>query len=191
MNRSMLSSESTSWGTPRAFYDWLDRQFRFTLDVCATKDNAKHPRFFSPKDNGLSQSWEGETAFCNPPYGDAIAGWAEKCRDEALHNRAIVAMLVPSRVDTRWWAAFVMSEDKAAGRLLRSGYDPHSRVLWLRWDGLLTGVYHHDARLRFEGMSTDSAPFPSSVVIHASPGRSRPPSAAERDDAPLLSGWLR
>lgn len=191
MNRALLSSESTTWGTPRPFYDWVDRQFHFTIDVCATKDNAKHPRFFSPRDNGLSQSWEGETAWCNPPYGRGIGEWVDKSRDEAIFNRAISVLLLPARVDTDWWCTCVMSEDGRAGKLLRSGYDPHSRVLWLRWEGLLTGVYHHDRRLSFDGMADDTAPFPSSLVFHVAPSRSRPTSSAERDDAPLTSGWLR
>jgi len=194
MNRALLTSDSGLWGTPRAFYEWLNSQLAFTIDVCALPTNTKHSRFFTPKDNGLAQSWEGETVWCNPPYGHGRIGpWLEKARDEALFARALVTLLVPARVDSDWWQTFVMSADGGAGRLVRSWFDPESRVLWLRWAGLVTGVYFHDARLDFEGAADDGAPFPSAVVFHASPSRrpaiERPvPEPGARG---LTKGWPR
>lgn len=184
MNRALLSSKSAEWGTPTPFYESLDALFAFTLDVCATHGNAKHPRYFTARDNGLAQSWEGETAFCNPPYGRGIGDWLRKGRDEAMHARALCAFLVPARVDTDWWHAFVMSYDGAPGRLRRSSLHEASRVLWLQREGLTTGVCFHDERIAFEGMTKDdAAPFPSAVVIHAHPSR-RP---AKKHG--LTAGW--
>ncbi len=171
MNRALLSSESPEWGTPKDFFDARDAELAFTIDVCAQASNAKRRRFYSPRDNGLAQSWEGETAWCNPPYGRAIGGWVQKARDEAMRARCLTCLLLPARVDTDWWRTFVMTGDGAAGRLLRSWYLPSTRVWWLRWEALVTGVYFHDERLAFEGMADDAAPFPSAVVWHASPSR--------------------
>ncbi|MFZ5440502.1 MAG: DNA N-6-adenine-methyltransferase [Myxococcota bacterium] len=195
LNRSMLSSDSTLWGTPRDFYEWLAEQFAFTIDVCALPTNKKHRRFFSPADNGLAQSWEGETAWCNPPYGRGIGNWLDKGRDEAMHARALAVFLVPARPDTDWWNNFVMSHDGRAGRLLRSSYHVESRVLWLRWEALITGVYFHDERVAFEGMDSedDAAPFPSAIIIHAHPSR-RPPAQRpqlEEGQRLLTLGWPR
>lgn len=187
MNRALLTSDSGLWGTPRAFYEWLNSQLAFTIDVCALPTNTKHSRFFTPRDNGLAQSWEGETAWCNPEYGRGIGQWLLKARDEAMRARALVALLVPARVDADWWRVGVMSSDGAAGRLVRSWYDVESTVLWLRWEGLVTGVYFHDARLDFEGAADDGAPFPSAVVFHSSPSR-RP--AIERPVLEPGARWL-
>ena len=41
INRGLMSSNSGEWETPQAFFDKLDREFRFTLDACATDENAK------------------------------------------------------------------------------------------------------------------------------------------------------
>lgn len=183
MNRALLSSESPEWGTPRDFFDARDAELSFTVDVCATPTNAKHRRFYSKRDNGLAQSWEGETAWCNPPYGRAIGDWVRKARAEAMYARCLTALLLPARVDTDWWRHFVMSADRKAGRLVRSGYHPETRVWWLRWEALVTGVYFHDARLEFEGAAEDGAPFPSVVVWHASP--SRKPATKTG----LVAGW--
>lgn len=195
LSRSLLSSDSTLWGTPRREYEWLNAQFAFTIDLAALPTNAKHRRFYSPKDNSLARSWEGETGFLNPPYGRGIGGWCEKARDEAMHENAIVVQLVPARVDTEWWSTFVMSFDAKAGRLLRTTLHQPSRVMWLRFEALVTGIYFHDERIAFDGMSEDddAAPFPSAIVIQAGTGR-RPPVAKpqlEEGQRWLTEGWPR
>lgn len=37
----MFSSKDTDWETPQDFFDVLDAEFNFTLDVCAKPENAK------------------------------------------------------------------------------------------------------------------------------------------------------
>lgn len=78
----------------------LHERFCFTLDAAALPHNAKLPRFFSPVDDGLSQSWAGERVWCNPPYS-RIEPWIEK----AWASRAdLVVMLLPAnRTEQGWW----------------------------------------------------------------------------------------
>jgi hypothetical protein len=83
-HRVMTASTTTVRATPQETYDYLDGQMHFTIDVCANEKNHKHPRYFSERDNGLAQSWEGETFFCNPPYGKQIFGWVSKARDSCM-----------------------------------------------------------------------------------------------------------
>ena len=50
------------WGTPQDLFDRLSEEFGgFDLDVCANAENAKCPRYFTEKDDGLSQDWKGRT----------------------------------------------------------------------------------------------------------------------------------
>ena len=49
------SSESCEWSTPQNFFEKLNQQFHFEVDVCATDDNAKCARYFTAKENGLVQ----------------------------------------------------------------------------------------------------------------------------------------
>jgi phage N-6-adenine-methyltransferase len=185
----MLTSNKTDYGTPRDFYGWLDRQFHFSVDLAAHGGNYKHKRYFSPEQNSLHQSWEGETGFLNPPYGRGLSGWLQKARDSAMHQRAIIALVIPARVGSKWWQRYVMCADRAAGKLRESYYVPESRMLWLRWEGLVTGVYFHHERLDFEGSDErgESAPFDTAVVVHASTNRG--PPAAARDPKSLLWRW--
>lgn len=95
------SSASDEWETPQELFEALDGEFHFTLDVCATKANAKCRRFFTEQDDGLAQEWSG-VCWMNPPYGDAIEAWVRKA-SEAAWGGATVVCLVPARVDTAWW----------------------------------------------------------------------------------------
>jgi len=201
VNRALLSSESSAWRTPWNLWHALDRQFAFTLDACASADNAKHPRFFSEKDNGLAQSWEGETAWVNPPYGRALPSWVERTRNAAIDENAIAVELVPFRPDTAWWRDFVMQADGAGGPLRRAQYLQVQSSWVYEWRRLRVQVWCYPGRVSFgkpAGSSAveETAPFPTAIVIVSSP--SRRPARARRSTEevdpliPLLTaGWAR
>lgn len=102
----MFSSATDEWPTPRAFFDHLNREFRFTLDVCATPDNAKCSAYFTRDDDGLSREWSG-VCWMNPPYGSEIGAWMRKAYESAQAG-AVVVCLVPARTDTAWWHDYAM-----------------------------------------------------------------------------------
>ncbi len=54
----MFSSETDLWATPQDFFDRLDDEFHFTLDPCATPENAKCDKYFTVKEDGLKQDWQ-------------------------------------------------------------------------------------------------------------------------------------
>jgi len=47
MNGVHFSSKTDLWSTPQDFFDELNEKYNFTLDPCATKDNAKCKKFFT------------------------------------------------------------------------------------------------------------------------------------------------
>jgi site-specific DNA-methyltransferase (adenine-specific) len=77
-----FSSQTNEWATPQDFFNELDKEFNFTLDPCATKENAKCQKFYTFEDDGLKQSWDGERTFCNPPYGREIGKWVKKASEQ-------------------------------------------------------------------------------------------------------------
>jgi len=97
-----FSSATGEWETPPALFNELDRIFGgFTLDPCATPENAKCARYFTREDDGLSREWTGKV-FMNPPYGREIGKWVRKAWAESLRGALVVCLLL-ARVDTRWW----------------------------------------------------------------------------------------
>jgi phage N-6-adenine-methyltransferase len=131
-------SKTHLWSTPPEFFRALDQEFGFELDVCALPENAKCERYFSPKEDGLKQNWQG-VCWMNPPYGREISRWVEKAYLSAAAGATVVCQL-PARTDTQWWHRFVMQASE---------------------------VRYIPGRLKF-GENANSAPFPSAVVIFRS-----------------------
>jgi phage N-6-adenine-methyltransferase len=134
---ALYSSNTVEWPTPRSLFERLDRRYHFTLDPCATPDNAVCPLYFTAADDGLKQDWGTHSVFCNPPYGRTIGKWARKCF-EASQRGATVVLLVPARTDTKWY---------------------HD---WVQGKGTVTFIR---GRLRF-GSTKGSAPFPSMICVY-------------------------
>lgn len=98
-----FSSDTCEWTTPQAFFDGVNARFAFTLDVCATPENAKCPAYYTQKEDGLRQPWHGRV-WCNPPYGRGIGRWVERAWRTVQAGEAELAVcLVPARTDTTWW----------------------------------------------------------------------------------------
>jgi len=134
----MFSSKTDLWATPQNFFDELNAEFHFTLDPCATPENAKCAKYFTAEDDGLKQDWAGHTVFCNPPYGREIGKWVKKCYEESKKPGITVVMLIPARTDTSYFHDYIYKKAKEI-RFVRG-------------------------RLKF-GNSKNSAPFPSMVVV--------------------------
>jgi phage N-6-adenine-methyltransferase len=116
--RSYVDDRAT---TPEVFVP-LHERFRFTIDVAASAENAKLPRFYTAEDDGLAQDWTGERVFCNPPYS-RIEPWCEKAHGGSAE---LVVMLLPAnRTEQGWWQrqvepqrlAGLISVEFLAGRL--------------------------------------------------------------------------
>jgi site-specific DNA-methyltransferase (adenine-specific) len=97
-----FSSQTCEWATPQVLFDRLHARYGFTLDACATADNAKCPVYFTRDEDELTQTWTGRV-WMNPPYGREIAGWMRKAWEAAQSTAELVVCLVPARTDTAWW----------------------------------------------------------------------------------------
>ena len=78
----------TEWSTPQSFFDALNDEFHFTIDVCAVPHNAKIPRHFSPLDDALNQSWKNDVCWMNPPYGRGqnVYAWVKKAYETSMNG---------------------------------------------------------------------------------------------------------
>jgi len=143
------SSATPEWYTPdhivesvlKAFAGYID------LDPCTNSKiapNIPARTLFDKTDDGIKQSWFGKV-FVNPPYGREIKQWVTKCCEEYANGLVSeIILLVPARVDTKWFAMI---------------HDNH----WCSVDG----------RLKFkseDGLDKNSAPFPSAVIYFGKDG---------------------
>lgn len=104
--KTKFSTGRQNWETPSSVFDPLNAEFKFTLDVCATEENAKCNRYYTEDDNALSQSWDG-VCWMNPPFGTQSA-WVKKAYDESQRNGTTVVCLLPARTNTNWWHSYCM-----------------------------------------------------------------------------------
>ena len=141
---TLFSSKSDDWRTPEAIFDKLNEEFRFTLDPCATSENSQCIRYYTKEQDGLKQSWEGETVFCNPPYSQ-INQWVKKAYEESFKPGTIVVLLIPARTDTKYFHDYILNR---------------SEIRFLK------------GRLKFNNAKFN-APFPSMVVIFRAAGVDR------------------
>lgn len=152
--KTIFSSDSTDWTTPWAFFEKLNKKYDFTLDPCASIESAKCEKYYTATDDGLLQNWGGHTVFMNPPYGRGLSKWVQKAYEESKKANTKVVCLLPSRTDTKWWHTYCMKADE---------------------------IYFIKGRLKF-GDSTNSAPFPSAVIIFSNDFKPKVGTMKNSDD---------
>ena len=147
------TSNKQDYETPDETYNELHSELKFTIDVCASKENAKHERFFTEEDNGLKQSWHGERCFCNPPY-KYTSKWVAKAYEETQRpdGAQLVALLIPARPDTTYWHKWILQTPVGNSYANTRNIPKNIEVRFIK------------GRLRFKG-AQNSAPFPSCVII--------------------------
>ncbi|MEX3655273.1 phage N-6-adenine-methyltransferase [Mycolicibacterium fortuitum] len=147
VNRGLFTSTTDEWPTPIDLFRELNAEFSFTLDPCASADNAKCDVYYTIQDDGLRQPWHG-TVFMNPPYGRAIGQWVAKAHAESRKGATVVC-LIPARTDTTYWHEYVMQA---------------AEVRFIR--GRLNFANARQDNRKATGESkAHNAPFPSVIVI--------------------------
>jgi site-specific DNA-methyltransferase (adenine-specific) len=112
ITKGMMSSNTDDWATPQKLFDELNKEFKFTLDPCATKENTKCKKFYTQEDNGLSKDWTGRV-FMNPPYGRVIGEWVKKAYESVRGGSAeIVVCLLPARTDTKYFHDYIYGKSE-------------------------------------------------------------------------------
>lgn len=149
---------SDNWETPPEVFDPLNKEFGFTLDVCASGENAKCSTFFTEEDDGLGQSWTQPESYSsatlrgrilwppqicwmNPPYSQ-WQKWVQKASEESTMGATVVALL-PSRTDTKAFHRYIWKKPRVELRFV-------------------------EGRIKFVD-APSSAPFPSMICIFRPP----------------------
>lgn len=103
--------QKDKWATPFKLFKKLNDEFLFTLDPCAEYHTAKCDRFYTEEQDGLAQSWTGDSVFVNPPYSRGnIDKWVEKCYLESLNSSTVVVALLPVSTSSDWWHNWIVNK---------------------------------------------------------------------------------
>lgn len=109
INKGLFTSKTDNWATPQLFFDELNKEFNFTMDVCADNDNAKCHKYFTKEQDGLRQDWCNQNVWCNPPYGREIGKWVKKASET---QGGVVVMLLPARTDTQYFHQYIYGKSE-------------------------------------------------------------------------------
>ena len=153
MVEALESKDTDEWETPDYLYKSMDDIYHFTLDVCATDDNAKCDEYYTIAEDGLKCDW-GRFNWCNPPYSRGqLERWLKRAYEETLKGNTTV-VLMPSNTDTCYFHEYVWDERVNS---------------WYRW---IETVYMVNGRLKFSD-AKNSARFPSMLVVFSGHSNSK------------------
>lgn len=112
------------WGTPRPFFERLNRVFAFDFDAFASHQNHLLTRYsthagtffgrtldgvpLAETDNdGLTEPWEGRRVFMNPPYSRGLLEATLRKASQERNDAQVIVALIPDSRDTGWWWDYV------------------------------------------------------------------------------------
>jgi hypothetical protein len=110
-------TENKDWCTPIKYIDAVKSVFggEIDLDPCSSKYSIVNAKieYQLPYNDGLSEEWNYNTIYVNPPYGNdkergtRIYDWFKKIASSyAMYNNEIIA-LVPVATNTSHWKHYV------------------------------------------------------------------------------------
>jgi phage N-6-adenine-methyltransferase len=134
--RTLFSSRTADWATPRKLFASLDAEFGFSLDVAADDINHCCQGYFTAVEDGLKQDWGNRDMLVQSAHSRRIREWVAKAYNAAQRGATVVC-LIPARTCTSWWHDYCL---KGEIRYIRG-------------------------RLTFNDDKKKRAPSPSAVVI--------------------------
>jgi|SRR3990167_728157 len=110
-DKNRFASKKQDWVTPDDVFIPLHKEFKFTLDVAASYQNAKVERFYNGDEiDAMDWPWGiGEICWLNPPYGKGypLSKWVQRAYNQSQAG-ATVVMLIPARTNTNWFHEYCL-----------------------------------------------------------------------------------
>lgn len=100
--------------TPEEIWKPLNKEFRFTLDACASHQNHLLPHYYTEEEDGLKQNWDGEVVYCHPMFDLHIPRWVQK----AYESNCTTVMLLPAATHTRYFHTYIYHNPQSEIRFL-------------------------------------------------------------------------
>ena len=110
-------SKKKDWQTPKKYVNAVKEVFGgiIHLDPCSSQYSIVNAEveYMLPEHDGLSQVWNFQTIYVNPPYGNdtergtRIIDWLRKCEEaNRVFNSEVIA-LIPVATNTAHWKKYI------------------------------------------------------------------------------------
>ncbi len=118
-NKSELtfSAKEMKWlRTPKEIWADLSKEFKFTIDCCASDRNHLLPRYYTKENDALTKDWSGEVAYIHPLFDIKIPKFVQK----AYYTKNFTGVfLLPAAVHTKYFHDFIYTNPNCEIRFLR------------------------------------------------------------------------
>lgn len=116
-------SKKKDWQTPKKYVDAVKDVFGgiISLDPCSSQYSIVNAEveYMLPEHDGLSQIWNFQTIYVNPPYGNdtergtRIIDWLRKCDQANSVFGSEVIALIPVATNTAHWKKYIYGKATA------------------------------------------------------------------------------
>ena len=111
------NTAESDFRTPKTLFNKLNEKFGpFTIDLCASSENAKCEKYYTKEDDSLKQPWNG-VCWINPPYAVPTAKRVKGIVDEYIKKglKEIkenpeckrICFLIPCKTDVKYFHEYI------------------------------------------------------------------------------------
>ena len=83
-------------GTPEEIWEDLSKEFKFTVDACASSKNHLVKRYWTKENSALDKNWDNEVVYCHPMYDGKIPKFVKK----SFEHNCLTVFLLPSSTNS-------------------------------------------------------------------------------------------
>ena len=85
--------------TPKVIWEKLSKEFKFTIDACASDKNHLVDRYWTKEQDALKQDWNNEIIYCHPMFDQHTPKFVKK----AIDSNSLCVFLLPASVNSKYF----------------------------------------------------------------------------------------
>jgi len=98
--------------TPKEIWNELIKEFKFTVDACASDKNHLVDKYWTKENSALDKNWDNEIVYCHPMYDTKIPKFVEK----AFKHKCLTVFLLPASTNSQYFHKFFWDNKKCKSR---------------------------------------------------------------------------
>ena len=100
--------------TPKSIWNFLIKEFNFTVDACASDKNHLLSKYWTEKNSALDKNWDNEIVYCHPMYDINIPKFIKK----AIESKCITVFLLPASTNAEYFHKYLYKKNNVDIRFL-------------------------------------------------------------------------
>ena len=94
--------------TPKEIWQSLSKEFKFTVDACASDKNHLVNKYWTKEIDACTQNWDNEIIYCHPMYDGKIPRFIKK----ACESKCLTVFLLPSSTNSVYFHNYLWDNEK-------------------------------------------------------------------------------